>query len=121
MGWYVYIAGALIISQLLFSTLTLKNYFFALAKYDKKHKRYAPRVALIIPCKNLDENFEQNIASFYRQDYENYLLWFVVEDKADPAYEQLRRIKGQIGLEHKGRRRSGAYCRGWAGMQPENP
>ena len=67
-----------------FLTLTLKNYFFSLAKYNKKHKRYAPCVLLIIPCKNLDENFEQNIVSFYRQDYENYLLWFVVEDKADP-------------------------------------
>ena len=101
MGCYVYIAGLLIISQLLFSTLTLKNYFFALTKYDKKHKRYAPRVALIIPCKNLDENFEQNIASFYRQDYENYLLWFVVEDKADPAYEQLRGLKDKLAWSTK--------------------
>jgi ceramide glucosyltransferase len=96
MDWYFYIACLLIISQLLFSTLTLKNYFFALAKYNKNRKRYSPRVALIIPCKNLDENFEQNIASFYRQDYENYLLWFIVEDKADPAYEQLCRLKNKL-------------------------
>ena len=67
-----------------------------MAKYNKKHKRYAPRIALIIPCKNLDENFEQNIASFYRQDYENYLLWFVVEDKTDPAYDQLCRLKDKL-------------------------
>ena len=101
MDWYFYIALMLIFSQLVFSTLTLKNYFFALAKYDKKHKRYAPRVALIIPCKNLDENFEQNIASFYRQDYENYLLLFVVEDKADPAYEQLRGLKDKLAWSTK--------------------
>jgi cellulose synthase/poly-beta-1,6-N-acetylglucosamine synthase-like glycosyltransferase len=96
MDWYVYVAWMLILSQLLFSTLTLKNYFFALAKYNKKHKRYSPRVALIIPCKNLDAGFEQNIASFYAQDYENYLLWFVVEDKADPAYEPLCRLKDKL-------------------------
>ena len=96
MDWYFYIALLLILSQLVFSTLPLKNYYFAMAKYDKKHKRYAPRVALIIPCKNLDADFEQNIASFYRQDYENYLLWFVVEDKADPAYEQLCRLKEKL-------------------------
>jgi ceramide glucosyltransferase len=96
MEWYFYIAWVLILSQLLFSTLTLKNYFFVLAKYNKKHKRYAPRVALIIPCKNLDANFEQNIASFYRQDYENYVLRFVVEDKTDLAYEPLCRLKEKL-------------------------
>jgi cellulose synthase/poly-beta-1,6-N-acetylglucosamine synthase-like glycosyltransferase len=96
MEWYVYVAWMLILSQVFFSTLTLKNYFFALAKYNKKHKRYSPRVALIVPCKNLDADFEQNIASFYAQDYENYLLWFVVEDKADPAYEQLCRLKDKL-------------------------
>jgi ceramide glucosyltransferase len=96
MEWYFYIALLLILSQLVFSTLPLRNYFFALDKYNKKHKRYAPRVALIIPCKNLDENFEQNITSFYGQDYENYILWFVVEDKADPAYESLCRIREKL-------------------------
>ena len=79
-----------------FFNADVEKLFFALAKYNKKHKRYAPRVALIIPCKNLDENFEQNIVSFYRQDYENYLLWFVVEDKADPAYGQLCRLKDKL-------------------------
>lgn len=96
MDWYVYVALVLIFSQLVFSALPLKNYYFALAKYNKKRKRYSPRVALIIPCKNLDADFEQNIASFYTQDYENYLLWFVVEDKADPAYEQLCVLKDKL-------------------------
>jgi ceramide glucosyltransferase len=103
MDWYFYIALLLILSQLVFSTLPLRNYFFAMDKYDKKHKRYAPRVVLIIPCKNLDENFDQNIASFYRQDYENYLLWFVVEDKADLAYEPLCRLKDKLaGITNAG-------------------
>jgi cellulose synthase/poly-beta-1,6-N-acetylglucosamine synthase-like glycosyltransferase len=97
MDWYIYVAWMLIVSQVLFSTLTLKNYFFALAKYRRNKRHYTPRTALIIPCKNLDENFEQNIASFYGQDYGNYLLWFVVEDKADPAYEPLCRLKDKFG------------------------
>jgi ceramide glucosyltransferase len=96
MDWYFYIAWILIFSQLVFSTQPLRNYFFALAKYNKKHKRYSPRAVMIVPCKNLDENFEQNIASFYRQDYENYLLWFVVADKADPAYAPLCRLKEKL-------------------------
>jgi cellulose synthase/poly-beta-1,6-N-acetylglucosamine synthase-like glycosyltransferase len=96
MDWYVYVAWMLIVLQVLFSTLTLKNYLFALAKYRRNKRHYTPRTALIIPCKNLDENFEQNIASFYGQDYGNYLLWFVVEDKADPAYEPLCKLKDKL-------------------------
>jgi ceramide glucosyltransferase len=96
MDWYVYVAWMLIVSQVLFSTLPLKNYFFALAKYKKNRRRDSSRVALIIPCKNLDADFEQNIASFYTQDYGNYLLWFVVEDKTDPAYEPLCRLKDKL-------------------------
>jgi ceramide glucosyltransferase len=96
MELYFYLAWVLILTQVIFSTLPVRNYFFDLAKYDKKHKRYAPCVALIIPCKNLDENFDQNIASFYSQDYENYILWFVVEDKADSAYEPLCRLKDKL-------------------------
>ena len=96
MDWYVYVAWMLIVSQVFFSTLPLRNYLFALAKHNKDRRRYSPRVALIIPCKNLDADFEQNIASFYTQDYENYLLWFVVEDKADPAYEQLCVLKDKL-------------------------
>ena len=36
------------------------------------------------------------ISPLFTQDYENYLLWFVVEDKADPAYEQLCRLKDKL-------------------------
>jgi ceramide glucosyltransferase len=96
MEWYFYLAWGLLLWQLPLTVVTVQNYYFALSKYNKKHKRYAPLVALIIPCKNLDENFEQNITSFYGQDYENYILWFVVEDKADPAYEPLCRIREKL-------------------------
>jgi cellulose synthase/poly-beta-1,6-N-acetylglucosamine synthase-like glycosyltransferase len=96
MDWYFYIAWLLIFLQAPFSLLAVKNYLFALAKYNRNRRFYSPRVSLIIPCKNLDENFEQNIASFYRQDYENYLLWFVVEDKRDPAYEPLCGLKDKL-------------------------
>jgi ceramide glucosyltransferase len=99
MDFYFYIAWLLIALQLPFSLLAVKNYLFALAKYNRHRRLYSPRVALIIPCKNLDENFEQNIASFYRQDYENYLLLFVVENVLDPAYETLCRIKDELGTK----------------------
>ena len=121
MDWYVYIAWTLIVSQLLFMLLTIKNYQFALTKYRQKRDSYTPRAAVIVPCKNLDTNFEQNISSFYKQDYGNYLLWFVVEDSSDPAYEALCKLKEKIGSNTNARDVRRAGFRAWTDVQPENP
>jgi len=93
MDWYLYVSWILILSQMLFTLHALRNYSFSLAKFDRQRREYSPRIALIIPCKNLDSNFEQNVSSFYNQDYPDYLLWFVVQDIADPTYELLCKLK----------------------------
>ncbi|MDD5327974.1 MAG: glycosyltransferase family 2 protein [Phycisphaerae bacterium] len=103
MDWYYYIAILLILSQLLFCYHTARNYHYALTRYKKKRLTYRPRTALIVPCKGLDPNFRQNIASFFNQDYENYLLWFVVADKTDPAYAVLCELKDSLGKTSKAR------------------
>jgi len=96
MDWYIYVGWMLIISQVVFSLLPLRNYRYALARHNRKRFHYAPRVALIIPCRDLDTNFEQNISSFYKLDYENYVLLFVVGDQRDPAYGVLCELKGRL-------------------------
>ena len=97
MDWYFYIiAVALILSQLLFIYHTARNYHYALTRYKKKRTLYRPKTALIVPCKGLDSNFQQNISSFFNQDYENYLLWFVVADKEDAAYAPLCELKNSL-------------------------
>ena len=96
MDWYIYVGWMLIITQAAFSVLPLKNYLYALAGYKKRRFHYTPRVALIIPCRDLDTNFEQNISSFYRQDYEDYVLLFVVGDQRDSAYGALCELKGRL-------------------------
>jgi ceramide glucosyltransferase len=101
MDWYYYIALAAIISQLLFLFQTYNNYRYAVRKYSKERSWYRPRTVLIVPCKGLDSAFEQNITSFFEQDYENYLLWFVVDDDSDPAYSKLCRLKEQLGQGSK--------------------
>jgi ceramide glucosyltransferase len=99
MDWFIYIAWLLIISQALFSLMAFNNYRYALLKYKREGFGYTPRVALIIPCRNVDANFEQNISSFYKQDYEDYLLWFVVGDTSDPAYSELCKIKERLAAQ----------------------
>jgi len=101
MVWYYYIALAIILSQLLFLLQTYKNYRYALAKYKKKRSSYRPRTALFVPCKGLDGDFQKNITSFFNQDYQNYLLWFVVAEKSDPAYGELCKLKSQLSQRSK--------------------
>ena len=101
MDWYYYIALAAIISQLLFLLQSYKNYRYALQKYKRKRSGYRPKTALIIPCKGLDSAFQENIASFFCQDYENYLLWFVVADESDPAYSELCELKKRLSKSSK--------------------
>jgi ceramide glucosyltransferase len=103
MDWYYYIALAAILSQLVFLFQTYNNYRYALAKYKKTRRWHKVRAVLIVPCKGLDPNFQKNIASFFNQDYENYLLWFVVADESDPAYEQLCKLKDQLSQNSKAR------------------
>jgi cellulose synthase/poly-beta-1,6-N-acetylglucosamine synthase-like glycosyltransferase len=101
MYWYYYIAIALILSQLLFIYHTGRNYHYALTRYRKKRILHRPRTVLIVPCKGLDSAFRQNISSFFNQDYENYLLWFVVADKEDPAFAPLCELKNRLSQTSK--------------------
>ncbi len=101
MDWYYYIAPVLILSQLLFSFQAYRNYRYALDKHKKKRLSYWPRTALIVPCKGLDSAFSDNITSFFNQEYENYLLWFVVADEADPAYAPLCELKNRLSQSSK--------------------
>jgi len=103
MNYYFYIALILIVSQLLFLSEIRRNYRYALSEHKKKRDTYQPRTALIVPCKGLELAFEENIASFFNQDYDDYLLWFVVADKVDPAYDQLCRLKNQLSGSSKAR------------------
>jgi len=102
MDWYYYIALVAIIFQLLFLLQAYNNHRYALKKYRKK-RWYRPHTVLIVPCKGLDSAFQENIASFFHQDYENYSLWFVVAEESDPAYGELCKLKEQLGKDSKAR------------------
>ncbi len=99
--FYFYIAILAILAQLAFSLQMYRNYCHVLAKYKKKRLTYRPHTTLIVPCKGCDLAFQKNITSFFNQDYENYLLWFVVADKTDPAYDRLCKLKDQLSQSSK--------------------
>ena len=102
MQWYTFIAWAAIFAQGLVLYHAVRNYRYALAKYERKKRKVCePRVVVIIPCRGLDARFQTNITSFFKQTYDSYRLFFVVEDKADPAYTKLGEVKEAVGRESK--------------------
>jgi len=101
MSFYFYISLAAIITQVLFLFHIYSNYHYALAKYKRKCRWYRPPVVLIVPCKGKDLAFQKNITSFFNQDYEGYLLWFVVADQADAAYGELCKLKELLSAGSK--------------------
>jgi ceramide glucosyltransferase len=56
---------------------------------------YQPPVALIIPCKGVDNGFKQNVDHFLSQDYPRYEVVFVVASEDDPAYKCLAEATAQ--------------------------
>ena len=101
MDCYFKIALIILAVQLLFTIFAIKNYRYAVSKYVRKRDSYRPKTALIVPCKGIDAAFEKNITSFFKQDYEDYILWLVVEDKADKAYEKLLQLKDELAPSSK--------------------
>jgi ceramide glucosyltransferase len=60
--------------------------------------RYQPKAAVVVPCRGLDLEFEENIRPLFAQDYHDYELIFVTESEADPAHAAL---SGLIRQSHR--------------------
>jgi ceramide glucosyltransferase len=102
MEWYYYIAWAAIAAQLLVVYYAVRNYRYALSKYRRRRQpRPERQVVLIIPCKGMDGRFQANIASFLKQDYGSYRLFFVVEEETDPAHTKLCEMRETVGRDSK--------------------
>ena len=53
---------------------------------------YAPRVALICPCKGVEPGLEENLMAMTRFDYPEYEIFFARAEAADPAREVIERV-----------------------------
>ena len=81
-----YFFAALLLLQ---SLLSLRGGFRYLSHFRRELARgtadYAPRAAVVVPCRGLDENLGDNLAALFRQDYPDYEIIFVADSAADPA------------------------------------
>ncbi|MCI0498370.1 MAG: glycosyltransferase family 2 protein [Planctomycetales bacterium] len=93
MGFLEYILITAMAMQGVFTVQVVNNFRYAMKKYKRSRTSYRPECVLIVPCKGLDETFDENIHSFFCQEYKNYHLRFVVESQADAAWERLQKLK----------------------------
>jgi ceramide glucosyltransferase len=87
-------AGVLVVADFvatLFSVI-YKRYWYDRALRPRYRTDYAPRCALVIPCKGLTPGFARNIQTFLQLDYPSYEVLFVVEDERDSSAIEIREV-----------------------------
>ena len=91
MIFLAFMAGLLfIILMILAGTL-----FFQGRKIEPVNERYLTKVSILKPVKNADENFEENLRSFYQQDYPDFEMIFGVETEGDDAV-RIRKVAAEF-------------------------
>jgi hypothetical protein len=81
----------------------LQAFFLWLAAYENcrffrsqvpasRSGTYTPRVRLVVPCKGVEDYFDDTVRGLLAQDYPHYSVTFVVESPADAAYHRLTRL-----------------------------
>ncbi len=56
---------------------------------------YAPRTAVICPCRGIEQGLEQNLLALTEFDHQNYELFFVLATESDPAVSTVKRVAAQ--------------------------
>lgn len=66
---------------------------FARFGYSIKQKPcYTPKTCVIVPCKDVDKYFIENMDAICSQNYEKYRVIFVTDSTKDPAYKSLQNL-----------------------------
>jgi ceramide glucosyltransferase len=55
---------------------------------------YAPRTAVICPCKGMEPGLERNLVALCEFDHQNYEVFFVLASERDPAHSTIKRVAG---------------------------
>ncbi len=76
---------------------TVFSVFYHRILYIKKLRpsfdlSYQPRCSVILPCKGVPHNFENNIRSFFHLDYPAYEVIFTVESNDDPCVPIIKKV-----------------------------
>ena len=62
---------------------------------SKPKSNYVPFASIIAPCRGIDEDLRENLSALFRQDYPNYEVIFVVDEKTDEAVKIIEELVEQ--------------------------
>jgi cellulose synthase/poly-beta-1,6-N-acetylglucosamine synthase-like glycosyltransferase len=81
------LAGAVVIGDFCATLVTVlyQRSWYARFIRPRFSRSYAPRCAVIVPCKGANGNLQSNLESFFNLDYPDYEVIFVTEDARDAA------------------------------------
>jgi ceramide glucosyltransferase len=65
---------------------------YALRSSSARFAGFQPKAIVIVPCKGIDIEFEQNLKPLFEQNYPDYDLVFVTETESDPAYPLINKL-----------------------------
>jgi ceramide glucosyltransferase len=65
---------------------------YARRRLREKPGSYAPRAAVLCPCKGLEPGLERNLAALSGFDYNDYEVFYILASATDPAYDAVKRI-----------------------------
>ena len=60
---------------------------------------YAPRTAVICPCRGMEPGLERNLVSLCEFNHQNYEVFFVLASESDPAYSIIKRVAGSSRIK----------------------
>ena len=58
----------------------------------KPESNFTPFVSIIAPCRGIDKDLQQNLSALFEQNYPNYEIVFVVDDRADESLPIIKRL-----------------------------
>lgn len=65
---------------------------FFKSELQKPPSNFCPFSSIIVPCRNIDQGFEENLRMLFNQDYPSYEILFVVDSEKDPAVEVIKKV-----------------------------
>ncbi len=86
------LSSILLIQCILALVAALRFTHYSLRKRAARQNRYQPKAVVIVPCKGLDHDFDENLRAVLVQDYRDYEVIFVTESENDPAHGALSRL-----------------------------
>jgi ceramide glucosyltransferase len=89
--WMTALVPATNIITVVFTIIYQRYWYVAIKRpgYDQSER---PRCSIIIPCKGVVKNFEENLRAFLNIDYPDYEVLYVVESEQDAATARIRKV-----------------------------